>query len=70
METMLACSTEMREWAFRSGAQIVSTDFPVYGPSSRWRCDYAAQLPGGRAAQCNPVTAPGGCEDEAVEATV
>ena len=67
LETVLNCTTEMREQAFRSGAQIVSTDFPEYGPSSRWFCDFAVKLEGGRAAQCNPVNAPAGCQDDAIE---
>ncbi|KFA62486.1 hypothetical protein S40285_08061 [Stachybotrys chlorohalonatus IBT 40285] len=67
MGTVLECSTVMRDYAFRSGAQIVSTDFPAWGPSSRWGCDYAVQLPGGKTAQCNPVTAPESCDDALLE---
>ncbi|KND86761.1 hypothetical protein TOPH_08592 [Tolypocladium ophioglossoides CBS 100239] len=54
------CSTAMRDRAFKSGAQIVSPDFPAYGMSARWGCDYAARLPGGRTVVCNPVN--GGTE--------
>lgn len=57
------CSTVQREAAFRSGAHIVSTDFQAYGMSSRWGCDYAAKLDGGRAARCNPVNGPERCDD-------
>lgn len=62
------CDTRRREAALRSGAQIVSTDFPVYGPSARWGCDYAVRLPGGRAARCNPVmNGPRKCDEAALE---
>jgi hypothetical protein len=60
-------TTDMRELAFESGAQIVSTDFPVYGMSARYGWDYAVRFEGGKVARCNPVTAPKGCEDEDLE---
>ena len=44
-----------RDAAFASGAQIVSTDYPVPGAAQRWQSDYVAQLPGGATARCNPV---------------
>lgn len=47
--------------ALASGAQIVSTDFPVPGLAARYGSDYAAQLPGGVPARCNPVNAPKSC---------
>jgi hypothetical protein len=50
-----------RDAAFASGAQIVSTDYPVPGEAQRWNSDYVAQLPGGVAAVCNPVRAPKRC---------
>lgn len=50
-----------RDVAFNSGAQIVSTDYPVPGEAQRWGSDYVAQLPGGVAARCNPVRAPKRC---------
>ncbi|TQW04319.1 hypothetical protein V2A60_007133 [Cordyceps javanica] len=61
------CDTSRRDAALRSGAQIVSTDFPVYGPSARWGCDYAVRLPGGRAARCNPVNGPPRCDEASLE---
>ncbi|KAJ4159404.1 uncharacterized protein LMH87_008306 [Akanthomyces muscarius] len=61
------CDTGRREAALRSGAQIVSTDFPVYGPSARWGCDYAVRMPGGRAARCNPVNGPRKCDEASLE---
>jgi len=45
--------------AFRSGAQIVSTDF--YQPGNGYGTPYVVRLPGGGAARCNPVNAPAGC---------
>jgi hypothetical protein len=64
MDTILdSCSTVQRDSAFRSGAHIVSTDFQAYGMSSRWGCDYAAKLPGRKAAICNPVNGPESCDD-------
>jgi hypothetical protein len=50
-----------RDAAFASGAQIVSTDYPVPGEAQRWGSDYVAQLPGGAVARCNPVRAPKRC---------
>jgi hypothetical protein len=60
--TVLQRDTTMRELAFKSGAQIVSTDYPQYGLSSRWDWDYAVQLPGAAVGRCNPITAPKWCE--------
>lgn len=48
------------EQAFRSGAQIVSTDF--YQPGNGYGTPYVVRLPGGGAARCNPVNAPAGCK--------
>lgn len=67
LETVLAKSTEMRDSALESGAQIVSTDFPSWGMSARWGWDYAVEFEGGRAARCNPVTAKKGCRDWMLE---
>jgi hypothetical protein len=63
LETVEARSTEMRDRALESGAQIVSTDFPAWGMSARWGWDYVADL-AGEAVRCNPVNAPAGCEEE------
>ncbi|KAI4655427.1 hypothetical protein J4E93_000139 [Alternaria ventricosa] len=67
IDTILNRTTEMRDLAFQSGAQIVSTDFPAWGMSSRWGWDYVARLPGGLAARCNPLIAPEGCKDKDLE---
>ena len=52
-------STVRRDAALRSGAQIVSTDYPWYEPA-RWT-GYFVSLPDGAAVRCNPVNAPKGC---------
>ncbi|HEX6312328.1 MAG TPA: Ca2+-dependent phosphoinositide-specific phospholipase C, partial [Acidimicrobiia bacterium] len=51
--------TTRRGRALRSGAQIVSTDFPVPVPSIN--AEYFVQLPGGKPGRCNPVQAPRRC---------
>ncbi|WP_431929411.1 phosphatidylinositol-specific phospholipase C1-like protein [Nonomuraea jabiensis] len=53
--------------ALDSGAQMVSTDFPVIGLSARNGSDYVAELPGGATARCNPMNAPSGCRDQPLE---
>jgi hypothetical protein len=54
-----------RDLALRSGAQIVSTDFPVPDPTIN--ADYSVQIPGGRPGRCNPVKAPEDCRPGDVE---
>lgn len=49
--------------ALASGAQIVSTDYPVLDPE----LDYEVVIPGGAPARCNPVTAPAKCENTHLE---
>lgn len=49
----------------RSGAQMVSTDFPASEPAP-WT-GYTVALPGKLAARCNPVNAPAGCKDDLIE---
>ncbi len=60
-----ANDTARRDLAFRTGAQIVSTDFPV--PDPKISADYFVQLPGGDPARCNPVGAPEDCRSIDVE---
>jgi hypothetical protein len=43
--------------ALASGAQWVTTDFPVAGMAARYDSDYVAKLPGRTPVRCNPVTA-------------
>lgn len=57
--------TARRDLTLASGAQMVSTDFPVSEPAP-WT-GYTVGLPGGVAARCNPVNAPSGCKDELLE---
>ncbi|KAI1491010.1 hypothetical protein F5X96DRAFT_633378 [Biscogniauxia mediterranea] len=57
----------MRDAAFASGAHVVSTDFPSYGPTSRWGVDYAVRFAGGRAAVCNPVSSGPNCAGKVLE---
>ena len=56
--------TARRDLALKSGAQIVSTDYPLFEPS-RWT-SYAVGLPEGAPARCNPVNAPKSCSDTAL----
>ncbi|EUC40531.1 hypothetical protein COCMIDRAFT_108556 [Bipolaris oryzae ATCC 44560] len=65
--TVLNRSVERRDAALASGAQIVSTDYPAYGMSSRWGWDYVASLPGKRPARCIRSIAPKWCKDEKLE---
>lgn len=53
--------------ALTSGAQMISTDFPIVGLSARNGSDYVAELPDSRTARCNPVSAPRGCRDHRLE---
>lgn len=53
--------------ALDSGAQTISTDFPVAGLAARYGSDYVAQIPGGYAARCNPVNAARSCHPAKLE---
>lgn len=53
--------TARRDAALASGAQLLSTDYPASEPS-RWT-SYFVSLPGRAVARCNPVNAPGTCND-------
>ncbi|HUF85375.1 MAG TPA: Ca2+-dependent phosphoinositide-specific phospholipase C [Acidimicrobiia bacterium] len=54
-----------RDLALRSGAQIVSTDFPVPDPTIN--AEYSVQIPDGKPGRCNPVAAPKDCRPVDVE---
>ncbi|GAA1688831.1 phosphatidylinositol-specific phospholipase C1-like protein [Fodinicola feengrottensis] len=54
-------STARLQAALASGAQVVSTDFPIAGLSARYGSDYVAPLPGRVPARCDPVSAPRFC---------
>ncbi|WP_020573464.1 phosphatidylinositol-specific phospholipase C1-like protein [Actinopolymorpha alba] len=53
--------------ALDSGAQLVTTDFPSVGMTARYDSDFVAELPGGAAVRCNPVSAPKYCRDKGLE---
>ena len=54
-----------RDRALRSGAQIVSTDYPQSEPARCTGC--TVELPNGLPARCNPVIGPSGCVDSLLE---
>ncbi|MCA9643281.1 MAG: hypothetical protein KC492_21430, partial [Myxococcales bacterium] len=51
------------ESALKSGAQIISTDFPVKVDG----VDYVMEIPGGTPARCNPLNAPTDCTSADIE---
>ena len=53
--------------ALGSGAQLVTTDFPVAGMAARYNSDFVAKLPGDTAVRCNPVVAPSWCRGKVLE---
>ncbi len=50
--------------ALQSGAQMLSTDYPVEKPRAP---GFSFQIPGGTPSRCNPVSAPAGCKSSDVE---
>jgi hypothetical protein len=60
--------TTRRDELLGSGAQMISTDFPMSEPAP-WT-GYAVQLPNGLPARCNPINAPSGCKDALIEQNV
>ena len=59
--------TAHRDAMTASGAQILSTDYPVDEPA-RWSGHFSVALPGGaRVARCNPVNAPAACSEQLVD---
>jgi len=57
--------TTMREAALASGAQFVTTDYPV--PDPDFGTGYSVSIPGGSPARCNPVNAPERCRSDRLE---
>ncbi len=57
--------TTQREAALASGAQFVSTDYPV--PNPAFGTGYQVTIPDGAPARCNPVNAPAACRSAALE---
>ncbi len=51
--------TTDRDMALASGAQWVSTDYPV--PNPAFGTGYMVQIPNGTPARCNPISAPAAC---------
>jgi hypothetical protein len=52
--------TATRDAMIASGAQILSTDYPINEPA-RWEGHYTVVLPGDVVARCNPVNAAASC---------
>jgi hypothetical protein len=67
VETPQSGDTTQRDMALSSGAQWVSTDYPIPGMTARFNSTYVAQIPGGTPARCNPVNAPPGCVTTDIE---
>lgn len=59
-------STARRDAMMASGAQMLSTDYPVNEPA-RWPGHYAVTLPHNAAARANPVNAPAGLRGRSLE---
>lgn len=57
-------STIRREAALASGAQFVSSDYPVPDPFGN---NYFVEMPGGDPVRCNPISNPPDCLDAALE---
>jgi hypothetical protein len=60
-------TTSIRDAAFSSGAQIISTDYQGYGMATRFNINYVVRFPGGRSAICNRLNAPDSCQDDSLE---
>jgi hypothetical protein len=52
--------TSTRDAMIASGAQLLSTDYPINEPA-RWPGNFVVTLPGKVVARCNPVNAPATC---------
>jgi Phosphoinositide phospholipase C, Ca2+-dependent len=52
--------TSVRDAMIASGAQLLSTDYPVNEPA-RWPGNFVVTLPGKAVSRCNPINAPTGC---------
>ncbi len=53
--------TSARDAAFESGAQWVSTDYPVASYAEPFGTGYVVEIPGGTVARCNPINGPADC---------
>jgi hypothetical protein len=54
--------TGPRDAALASGAQWVSTDYPVRGLTLGFESDFVVEIPGGTVARCNPINGPATCD--------
>jgi hypothetical protein len=61
-----ADDTARRDSMVASGAQILSTDYPVNEPA-RWPGHFVVTLPGNADARCNPVNSPASCSLESLK---
>jgi hypothetical protein len=57
-----ANDTTRRDAMIASGAQILSTDYPLNEPA-RWEGHFVVKLPGNQEVRCNPVNSPPNCAD-------
>jgi hypothetical protein len=53
--------TTVRDAMIASGAQLLSTDYPVNEPA-RWAGNFVVTLPNKVVARCNPINVPAGCD--------
>jgi hypothetical protein len=67
LSTVRTGDTSLLDAALRSGAHVISTDFPEVGMSARYDSDFVARLPEGGPARCNPVNARKNCRSERLE---
>ncbi len=61
--------TSARDAAFASGAQWVSTDYPIPEYAEPFGTGYVVEIPGGTVARCNPINGPEGCVSADLEPT-
>ena len=60
-------NTVRRDAMVASGAQILSTDYPVAEPA-HWEGHFSVALPGGaKVARCNPDNSPAACSEQSVD---
>lgn len=67
LQTVTSGDTTMLDAALRSGAHVISTDFPEVGMSSRYGSDFVARMPDGGTIRCNPVNARATCDSRRLE---
>jgi hypothetical protein len=67
LATVISGDTTQLAAALASGAQIISTDFPVPGMAARYDSHFVAQLPRGAVARCNPINARANCRNRRLE---